>query len=178
MFHERLNYFSDFSSFPVFPDTVWFIHIYTAHPESNKRHSKLWSSIYITSGALFVKKPKQTLQWAEHHLLLYRCNSPYSQFMEWKSKKEEKAKLILNLISTKAELWNELPSFDAQLRTCITSEEKKNPHRNLKSHLHTPFCEENPFDCWSPNQTANTKILQSLSVVRHSLFYLSAFLQS
>lgn len=41
--------------------------------------------------------------------------------------------------------------FNAQFRTCITSNEKKNPHRNLKSHLHAPLCEENLFDCWSPN---------------------------
>lgn len=93
-------------------------------------------------------------------------------------RKEEKAKLILKLVSSEAELWNELTSFNVQFSTCITFKEKKNPHRNLKSHPHAPFCEENPFDCWIPNQTADTKILQSPIVVRHSLLYLSAFLQS
>lgn len=123
------------------------------------------------------KKTQKPSQPAEHHLLLYVGNSPYFQFMEWK-KERRKAKLIFKLINTKTELWNELTSFGAQFRTCITSNEKENPHRNLKIHMHTPFCEENPFDCWSPNQTADIKILQSLLVVTLSLHYLSAFLQS
>lgn len=42
-------------------------------------------------------------------------------------REEQKAKLILKLINTKAELQKELTSFDAQFRAWTTSNEKRNP---------------------------------------------------